>query len=133
MIFENAINTSRKGDIGESRAIYEYTKLGYVVSRTLFDSAKYDLVIDDGNGLIKVQVKTTTIQTGKNKNGWQVELRTATSSNRFFSHRTREDNDYDIIFVMTGDDRCWSIPMSCVDSKSGITVGNKKYHEFEIK
>jgi len=63
VIFENATTNTKQGDIGEARAIYEYTCLGYTVSRTIFDSAKYDLIIDDGTCLARVQVKTTSFRT----------------------------------------------------------------------
>ena len=51
IMFENATTRTKQGDIGEARAIYEYTRLGYGVSRTLFDSCRYDLIIDDGSTL----------------------------------------------------------------------------------
>lgn len=50
-MFENATTFTRQGDIGEARAIYEYTRLGYTVARTLFDSAKFDLIIEKDSEL----------------------------------------------------------------------------------
>ena len=131
-IFENAINSSRQGDIGEARAILEYTKMGYVVSRTLFDSAKYDLIIDDGESLKRVQVKTSNSKDG---DAYLVNLRTVISHKRISSsYRKRQYNDYDILFVLTSDNRCWSISVNDLgNAETAVSLGNKKYNEFEIK
>ena len=59
MLFDESITTSEQGDIGEARAIYEFVKLGYVVSKPINDKAKYDLIIDTGDCLKRVQVKTS--------------------------------------------------------------------------
>ena len=40
-MFKNAKTNTKQGDIGESMAIFVYTKMGYGVSRTIFDSEKY--------------------------------------------------------------------------------------------
>ena len=105
-MFENATNSTKQGDIGESRAIYEYTKLGYVVCRTLFDSAKYDLVIDISGTLHKVQVKTTKSTT---KHGiYVVDLRTSGGNKTRSTAITRKEDDYDILFVFAENGNCWT-------------------------
>ena len=130
-MFTNTINSSRQGDIGEARAIYEYTKMGFVVSRTLFDSSKYDLIIDDECGSLKrVQVKTTDFK--KNSKSWLVSICTSGGNKSCNIKRLRQDDDYDILFVLNGEGRCWSIPMSEISSGHSITVGNKKYNEYEL-
>lgn len=107
-MFDNCKNTTKQGDIGEARAIYEYTKIGYGVSRTLFDSEKYDLVIDDGKSLYRVQVKTAS---GRSKYGiYQCMLKTCGGNQSYHTIRNRQDNDYDILFVLAGSGECWSIP-----------------------
>jgi hypothetical protein len=115
-MFENATNSSKQGDIGESKAIYEYTKLGYTVSRTIFDSAKYDLIIERNGKLKRVQVKTTTT---RKHNNYVVDLRT---SYRNYS-KPRSKNDYDVLFVLAKDGTCWSIPLNDIDNKTTITLG----------
>jgi hypothetical protein len=51
--------SKNQGNIGVSRAIYEYTRMGYTVLLPFSDSDKYDLVIDNKIELLKVQVKTS--------------------------------------------------------------------------
>jgi hypothetical protein len=49
--------TQRKGDIATSRAIATFTAMGYDVSIPLTESAAYDLVVDNGTRLARVQCK----------------------------------------------------------------------------
>lgn len=132
MLFKNASTFTKQGDIGEARAIYEYTKLGYTVSRTIFDSARYDLIIDDGQVLKRVQVKTSTYKT---KSGaYEVGLKTSGGNTRENTVRLRNEEDYDILFILTAEDRCWSIPIEALDiCRYTVTVGNKKYSKYELR
>jgi hypothetical protein len=131
MIFEKAKNTSEQGDIGESRAIFEYTRLGYVVSKPLNNKAKYDLIIDDGSELKRVQVKTTRKKA--QHSGFEVKIASAYANRNKSNARLRNDNDYDILFVLTASDETWSIPAQALgDSRSSIIVGTKKYQPYRI-
>jgi PD-(D/E)XK endonuclease len=49
--------TQRKGDIATTSAIATFTRLGFDVSVPLTESAPYDLVVDDGESLRRVQCK----------------------------------------------------------------------------
>lgn len=130
MLFEHAASKTKQGDIGESRAIYEYTRMGYVVSRTLFNSAKYELVVDCGNSLNRVQVKTTTVK--NESGGWAVFIATSGGNTREHTRQAFNKDACDFIFVLNADGECWSIPTAVIDSKDYIVVGNKKYNEYRI-
>ena len=49
--------TQRKGDIATAPAIATFTALGFDVSIPLTESAAYDLIVDDGATLQRVQCK----------------------------------------------------------------------------
>jgi PD-(D/E)XK endonuclease len=53
--------TQRKGDIATARAIATFTAMGHDVSIPLTESAAYDLIVDDGCELARVQCKFVTI------------------------------------------------------------------------
>lgn len=130
-IFEYATTSTKQGDIGEARAIYEYTRLGYTVSKPLADSAKYDLIIGKGNQLYRVQVKTTR---HKNNNGSYIaNLRTFGGNRSGTEIKHRENGDWDLLFILTEKNRVWSIPeFSLGTVKNSVAVGGVKYSEFEI-
>jgi len=54
------ISPRAQGDLGEVSAIEWLVSQGYSLSLPLGHSPDYDLIADDGEALLRVQVKTTT-------------------------------------------------------------------------
>ena len=120
-----------QGNVGVARAIYEYTRKGFVVLAPLSDSSKYDLVLDNGTSLLKVQVKTSRLKALSG--GYTVNLKTSGGNTKTNTIRRRTSGDYDVLFVLTDNGKCWSIPASELgNAGSAIVVGAKKYGEFLI-
>lgn len=116
-MFSNMENFSKQGDIGEARAIYEYTKLGYTVSRTLFDSAKYDLIVDKGS-LVRVQVKTASFI---KDSCFIVYLQQSAVRYR----RPRDERDYDELFVLCKNGDYYMIPTDVFNAKVGLALNDR--------
>jgi PD-(D/E)XK endonuclease len=57
-------NTKLKGDISELRVAAALIEAGYAVSKPFGENQRYDLVIDDGETLARVQVKTGRLRNG---------------------------------------------------------------------
>ena len=57
-------HTNVKGNISESAALNAFTKAGFVVSVPFGNGAPYDLIVDTGKRLLKVQVKTGRLRGG---------------------------------------------------------------------
>jgi len=57
-------NTKAIGDMSELEAARALARAGYLVSKPLGDSHRYDLIIDDGTVLSRVQVKTGRLRKG---------------------------------------------------------------------
>ena len=53
------MDTKTKGNVTELKCILKLTELGFKVSKPVFDDARYDLIIDTGKRLLKIQVKTS--------------------------------------------------------------------------
>ncbi len=120
-----------QGNVGVARAVYEYTKMGYTVLAPLSDSDKYDLVVDDGSSLKKVQVKTS--RCASRSGGYAINLKTSGGNTKVNTVRKRSPDDYDLLFVLTEAGKCWNIPVSALgDAGSSIIVGANKYTEYEI-
>jgi hypothetical protein len=141
MEFDNVNVEVRKeqGNIGVARAIYEYMKRGYTVLAPISDSDKYDLVVDDGVRLLKVQVKTTRCKikdySGRKveRVGYQVNLSTKGGNTKVNTIRFRQVNDYDVLFVLTELGECWSIPTEALGTaKNQINVGTSKFEKFKL-
>jgi hypothetical protein len=57
-------DTKSIGDISELRVASALAELGYAVSKPLGENQRYDLIVDDGERLQRVQVKTGRIRNG---------------------------------------------------------------------
>jgi PD-(D/E)XK endonuclease len=57
-------NTSQVGHLSEAKALVSLMEAGYVVSKPFGDGHKYDLIVDDGQLLQRVQVKTGKLING---------------------------------------------------------------------
>ncbi len=121
-LFENANTWTKQGDIGEARAIYEYTKLGYGVLKPLNDSMKYDLVIDRDGLLQKVQVKTTMAISPEGN--YVANLKTSGGNRSTQIIKNRQDEDYNILFVLTDNNECYSIPTTNIKARANLTLSN---------
>lgn len=51
--------TQYKGCLTEQKCFLKCLEHGYQVSKPLFDNARYDFILDTGNNLLKIQVKTS--------------------------------------------------------------------------
>lgn len=60
----NKNRTSDKGNLSESKVLTSYIQAGFAVSVPFGGSAPYDLIVDTGNRLLKVQVKTGRLRNG---------------------------------------------------------------------
>ncbi|MGH9765849.1 MAG: group I intron-associated PD-(D/E)XK endonuclease [Blastocatellia bacterium] len=57
-------HTNSKGNVSESAALNAFSKAGFLISVPFGNGAPYDLVVDTGKRLLKVQVKTGRLRGG---------------------------------------------------------------------
>lgn len=133
-IFENCKNTKAKGTYGLGDAIRYFVSIGNVISLPLNDSQDYDLIVDDGNSLLKVQVKTTDQCKKYNENIFSVNLRVlGGNSKENFVHKKGDEIVYDLLFVLCGNGDRYLIPKNEIkNNKSTVMVGGKKTNRFKI-
>ena len=111
-------NSRQQGAIGVGRAIAYYASKGYAVFVPISDVSRFDLVVDTGERLLRIEVKTSRRADG------EIELRTK-GGNRSWTgvvKRVRA-TDCDVVFavnVATGGER--EYPVSALAGMSTITV-----------
>src|SRR5262245_5634523 len=86
--------TQRKGDTAPARAVATFTAMGYDVSIPLTESAAYDLVVDDGERLWRVQCKYTSDP------GRRVDLRRIHSNSNGYVVKRSPERSYDWLYVL---------------------------------
>lgn len=120
----------KQGDKGELSAINWLMEHGYDVYLPLGHSPDYDIIADDGEVLLRVQVKTSTRYRNRR---WEVMLCTR-GGNRSWSGVVKlfSASRCDRLFVLVADGRRWFIPAAVVDGGTGILLGGPKYAEHEV-
>jgi hypothetical protein len=105
--------TQRKGDIALATAITTFTRLDYDVLLPLTESAPYDLIIDDGSTLIRVQVKFC--------GGSAVDLRRIHSNAKGYVVKKTNQNEYDWLYVLTSDNLEYLFK-ECLAGRRSVTL-----------
>lgn len=128
-MFENAINWKKQGDIGMCYAIAYYSKMGWTISIPITDSQDYDLIVDTGSSLLKVQVKTTgqTAPSGVSV----VSLRTNGGNKSGNTSKNFDQNQCDLLFIMTDRAEFFSIPRNEITAVSSLNLG-EKYLPYKV-
>jgi PD-(D/E)XK nuclease superfamily protein len=94
-------------------------------------SPNYDFVVDFGDRLERVQVKTCS---SFRLNRWQVAICTR-GGNQSWSGVVKyfDQGQCEFLFVVVGDGRRWCIPSTAIHGGRGICLGGPKYSEFEVE
>jgi hypothetical protein len=124
------MNRQEQGDKGELSAMSWYVGEGHDVYVPLGHSPDADFIADDGERLIRVQVKTSGYL---DKGRWCVAVCTRGGNQswnrvvkRFSATRCDE------LFAVTVDGRRWRIPAGAVGASTGVRLGGPKYAQFEV-
>lgn len=76
-------NTQIQGAMTEQKCFLKCIEMGYIISKPLFDNARYDFILDIKGKLYRIQVKTSR---------WVDEAKTAFVFNGYSQHSTGTGN-----------------------------------------
>jgi hypothetical protein len=121
----------RRGELGELSAMEWFGSKGYGVCFPVGHSPDYDVIADDGEALLRAQVKTSTQRV---KGRWRVTVCTR-GANRSWNGLVKRFGAAccDCLFVLVADGRRWFIPAGVVEGGTALHLGGPKYAEFEIE
>lgn len=138
------MNTKDYGNIAESKAIYEFTKLGYNILQPFGDNCRYDLVIEKDMKFERIQVKYV----GSSGDAFDVYSKSKNVKivEGYVSHVVRPytKKDIDYMFVYVADiDKSYLLPIEIcspggttklrlVPPKNGQTKKIRMAIDFEI-
>ena len=86
------MNTKSVGELTEAKIIVKLLELGYVCSKPFGDNARYDLIVDDGLRLSRVQIKTGRVREGS-------VIFNVTSANRYTNKHYKGQIEAFVVFV----------------------------------
>lgn len=102
----NKLSSHFIGEITEQQVALEFLKLGYLVSKPLVQSSRYDFIVDINHKLYKIQVKTGTF-----KENAYVEFATSTSHTNTKGTLNISYSQEDVDFFATMyNNECYLIP-----------------------
>jgi hypothetical protein len=116
-------NPREQGLIGFTDAVAYFGGLGWSVSVPLIDSQPYDLIVDDGRELQRVQVKTTTYRSPYGN--FIVSLATRGGNQSFHTSKDFDPTASDLLYVLTDRRERYVIPTSHVRSKTSLHLGDR--------
>jgi hypothetical protein len=107
--------TQRKGDLATASAVARFARMGFDVSIPLTESAAYDLVVDDGEGLRRVQCKYCGAARG------QVDLRQIHSNSGGYVVKLVPPNAYDWLYILAADG-CEYLIKECLHGRRSVDL-----------
>lgn len=117
-------NPREQGLIGLTDAIAWFGRHGWSVSLPLIDSQPYDLIVDDGQRLGRVQVKTTTY---RSRNGvYVVSLATRGGNQSFHTSRGFDPSSCELLYVLTDAAERYLIPTGTISARTSLTLGARQ-------
>jgi hypothetical protein len=117
-------NPREQGLLGLVDAIAFIGSRGLSVSLPLIDSQRYDLIVDDGERLQRVQVKTTT---QRNRRGhFMVQVCTRGGNRSFHTTKYFDPDSCELLYVLTDAGTRYLIPTGAIVSRTTVTL-NARY------
>ena len=102
------MNSKEVGDISVANIITKLLEFGYVVSIPFGDNLRYDLIVDNGIKLFRVQCKTAWIQDGC----LAFNHKSITTKNGKEISKSYNQNEIDLMLVYSPDlNKIYSVPI----------------------
>jgi hypothetical protein len=114
-------NPRDQGMVGFTDAMAYFGAQGFDICVPLIDNQPYDLVVDDGAGLKKVQVKTTTHRSPYGR--FVVKLATDGGNQSFHTRKAFDPTACDLLYVLTDDRERFLIPTKAISAKTTLNLG----------
>jgi hypothetical protein len=106
--------TQRKGDLAVAKAIHTFTAMGYDVATLITESAAYDIIVDTGDGLFRVQARYW------GGGGRAVDLRRIHSNSQGYVVKKTRPGAYDWLYILTVDGKEYLI-RECLSGRRCVT------------
>ena len=124
-------NSKKQGDAGLGQAIAYFSMKGCEIALPLTDSTDWDLIIEDDNGLKRVQVKTSYQISAAETEIFDIRVK---GGNKSGNTKTKmiDTQEWDLLFLhhlTTG--RQAVIPKEVITSKGQINL-SEKYADYVV-
>jgi len=121
--------TKQKGDVALSMAIAYFMSNEYEVLLPIGDKRPYDLVIEKGGLLSRVQVKYAGLYASQK---CIAALRVMGGNQSYYTAKKYEDTAFDYLFVYSARHEAYLFPWREVAARNAIRVEVSKYAAYKV-
>ena len=116
------MDTKLKADIAEAAVVTELLKQGFKVLKPVGDRLPYDLAVDLGGSLVRIQVKSAWYE--KSKDIYTVDSRRTKTNRRQMLRSSYSEADFDFAILYVAEHHLFYVmPVSVfIKYKSGISL-----------
>lgn len=119
-----------KGDLAAAHAISYFMTNGYEVCLPIGDKRPYDIVVEYGGRLQRVQIKYAGYYKGAGK--FKAALRTMGGNQSFHTAKKYRDDDFDVLFIYVENGRKFVIPWDELQNRNSIAIESSKFNRYEV-
>ncbi|HET7098967.1 MAG TPA: group I intron-associated PD-(D/E)XK endonuclease [Patescibacteria group bacterium] len=124
------ITTNMKGQLAVSKAEIRAIELGFIPSRPLYDT-RYDLIVDNGNKLIRAQIKYGGGKSSNSSGSAVVKLDYETRTKKVYTYNNSEV-DALIVYLPQIDKLCF-LPKKVFLGKRKLNIRIEKPKNNQVK
>ncbi len=135
VIFINKLNIMKtQGDNAELKFMLFSYELGYIISKPFGDNSKYDLIIDNGDSLERIQIKSTSRK--DTSSGMDCYSCSVCSGSKLKKKYNEKDVDFIVIYVIP-ENTWYKIPTKEIKGKTVKLYPHRKsqrntYEKYRI-
>lgn len=117
IISENFI----KGEIAQAKVEIRALEKGYIVSRPMIEGTRYDMIIDNGEKLSKIQIKYAGGKHSVSKGSAVVDFRKTSNNGKQNNGYFKNEVDAIIVYLPQVDKICY-FPIEMLEGKTSLTI-----------
>lgn len=117
-------NVTLKGLEAQLKAELRANELGYIVSKPTTECCRYDMIIDDGNSLKKIQVKYCDYIQNTSNGAVQLHLSKKSINGVERPYYTKDEVDAIVVYIKPIDKLCY-LPIDIIENKKYISLRYK--------
>lgn len=114
-------DVTSKGIEAQLRAELRANELGYIVSKPTTECCRYDMIIDTGDGLKRLQVKYCDCKARDSNGAVELNLRKTSTNKSERPFYSKDEIDGLVVYVKPVDKLCY-FPIDVISGKRSITI-----------
>ena len=112
---------TKHGLIAQNKAELRAIEKGYIISKPITECSRYDMIIDDGVDLQRIQVKYAGSKQTSSTGSCLVDFRKKSLNGRTRNSYTRDEVDAVLVYIPEIDKICY-FPVSVIEYRTTLTI-----------